>query len=277
MVLRRVSVPFTTPMQLTVPIAVLLCGLLAPTEGRAVEETANYVTDSSYQRVEKSDCGGYDIKPQPACGGNRNQSVAVLEACCDATRGCGGFNTHGVIKTTACADHVKPQPTTDLYLKPACKTYANESSCPTPRCAWTPAGAGGDGTCGRAIPPPFEPQTMPWPYPNDERLSTGTTTIQLSHDFAISRAAGPPCPTLDTAVQRYQKQAVGLHIARVQDGNGTLMRQLIVTVIFFMSPPKQHGAAPITPPHVPHPPVCHPMELGRSQIDSVAITSCSST
>jgi len=70
----------------------------------------------TYSKVVKSDCNGRDIKPQPSCGGNRNLSVAVLEKCCDSTRGCGGFNTHGVIKDRACAAHINPQPTTDLYL-----------------------------------------------------------------------------------------------------------------------------------------------------------------
>ena len=70
----------------------------------------------TYTKAVKSDCNGRDIKPQPSCGGNRNLSVAVLEKCCGSTRGCGGFNTHGVIKDRACAAHINPQPTTDLYL-----------------------------------------------------------------------------------------------------------------------------------------------------------------
>ena len=70
----------------------------------------------SYTKIASSDCGGHDVKPQPACSGNLNHSVAVLEACCDGTTGCGGFNTHGVIKDRACAAHINPQPTTDLYL-----------------------------------------------------------------------------------------------------------------------------------------------------------------
>ena len=41
----------------------------------------------------------------------------MLEACCDSTRGCGGFNTHGVIKDAACAAHARASPTTDLYLR----------------------------------------------------------------------------------------------------------------------------------------------------------------
>ena len=73
----------------------------------------------AYSKIVKSDCNGRDVHPQPPCGGNRNLSVAVLEVCCDSTRGCGGFNTHGVIKDTACAARVNNSPSTDLYLKPS--------------------------------------------------------------------------------------------------------------------------------------------------------------
>jgi hypothetical protein len=81
-------------------------------------------------------------------------------------------------------------------------------------------------------PPPPPPAHTLWPYPNDPNLSTGATTVQLSHDFAILTAAGPACPTLDTAVQRYQNQAVGLHVASPQgDGDGgPVLRQLLVQV-----------------------------------------------
>jgi len=80
---------------------------------KEIKETSPTYT---YSKAVKSDCNGRDIKPQPSCGGNRNLSVAVLEKCCDSTRECGGFNTHGVIKDRACAAHINPQPTTDLYL-----------------------------------------------------------------------------------------------------------------------------------------------------------------
>ena len=149
--------------------------------------TAAPLAVDSYRELTASDCGSCDVTPQPACGGNRNLSVAVLEACCDSTRGCGGFNTHGVIKDTACAAHVSHP----ANHRPVPQTSSTG--------AWTPA-------------PP-----MPWPFPNDAQMSTGATTVQLSHDFAISAAAGPACPTLDAAVQRYQDQAVGLHVARPQE------------------------------------------------------------
>ena len=201
---------------------------LAPARG---EET------DAYSRLQKSDCARQDVTPQPACGGNRNLSVAMLEACCDTTRGCGGFNTHGVIKDAACAAHVHNQPTTDLYLKPACNTFKTNPSCP-PRCIWTPAASGGGaGTCSPAPPaPPPAPAAAPrtpWPLPNDARMGTGAgaTTVQLGHGFAISRV-GPACPTLDAAVQRYQNQAVGLHVARPQGDGGdpVLLHQLLVLV-----------------------------------------------
>ena len=198
--------------------------------------TAAPLAVDSYRELTASDCGKRDVAPQPACGGNRNLSVAVLEACCDSTRGCGGFNTHGVMKDMACAEHVVHQPTTDLYLKgSACNTFTTKPSCPPPRCAWTPAAAGSGGTCGTAPPPPpppfVAPPAMPWPFPNDAQMRTGASTVPLSHDFAISRAAGPACPTLDTAVKRYQDQAIGLHIARPQeDDGGPVLRQLLVQV-----------------------------------------------
>jgi hypothetical protein len=62
-------------------------------------------------------------------------------------------------------------------------------------------------------------------------MSSGASTVQLSHDFAISRE-GPACATLDTAVQRYQHQAVGLHVARPQeDAGGPVLRRLLVQVV----------------------------------------------
>ena len=122
--------------------------LAPPTLGEGID---------SYSKFAQSDCGGKDVAPQPSCGGNRNLSVAALETCCDSTRGCGGFNTHGVIKDATCAAHVHPQPTTDLYLK------SNQPSAPAP--------------------------AMPWPFPNDAQMSTGATTVQLSPDFAISAPA----------------------------------------------------------------------------------------
>jgi hypothetical protein len=85
---------------------------------------ANCEEVNPYSRLEKSDCAGRDVKPQPSCGGNRNLSVTVLETCCDSTHGCGGFNTHGVIKNTACFSHVNSEPTTDLYLKPSAPSAA---------------------------------------------------------------------------------------------------------------------------------------------------------
>ena len=152
----------------------------------------------TYRKVAKSDCSGKDISPQPACSG-QNQAVAVLETCCDKTPLCGGFNTHGVIKDETCSEHVHPSPTTDLYL--------STSAPPTP-----------------GLPPP-----MPWPLPSD--VSMGTTTVQLSHDFAISTVAGTSCPTLDTAVLRYQSQVVGLHIASpAAKAHAPLLHQLIVQV-----------------------------------------------
>lgn len=163
---------------------------------------------SAYRMLAKSDCGGKDVKPQPACSGNVNKSVAALEACCDGTQGCGGFNTHGVIKDADCSEHVGPQPTTDLYLKTE----------PTP----SPSGG---------VPPP-----MPWPLPSD--VSNGATTVVLGPDFAISTAAGgsSSSPTLATAVQRYQQQVVGMHTANPeagQKGGGPVLRKLVVQVFNF--------------------------------------------
>jgi hypothetical protein len=208
-----------------------------PTASAGVESSPSSATaDGTYRRFEKSDCGGRDVRPQPSCGGNKNRSVAALEACCDSTRGCGGFNTHGVIKNAQCAQHIGAQPATDLYLRQACNTFKTKPSCPPPRCTWTAAASGGgNGTCARSLPPPqpfVAPPPVPWPLPNDAQMSTGSTTVQLSHDFTISREGGAACSTLDTAVQRYQQQAVGLHVARPQaDGDaGPVLRKLLVQV-----------------------------------------------
>lgn len=94
-------------------VAALLCGAAAASSRLAPESS-----DDPYRKVAKSDCPGKDVKPQPSCGtgGNRHLSVAVLEACCDRTDGCSGFNANGVMKDSACTDHVGKS-TTDLYLK----------------------------------------------------------------------------------------------------------------------------------------------------------------
>lgn len=197
-------------------------------------ESAAVSNDTMYTRFAKSDCGQMDVHPQPSCTTRaRNLTVAELEACCDSTRGCGGFNTDGVIKTTACAEHVHPQPLCDLYLRRACNAFTTKPSCPSPRCSWMPAASGGGGSCARTPPPPPPPPppATPWPLPKDAHMSAGDSTVLLSHDFAISREGAPPCATLDAAVERYQKQAVGLHIARPQTGDaGPALQKLLVQV-----------------------------------------------
>lgn len=151
----------------------------------------------NYVKYADSDCPGMDIKPQPSCGGNRNLSVAVLEACCDSTTGCGGFNTHGVMKDLLCSKDIHTQPTTALYIK-----------------------------AQRLVAP-----AMPWPLPRDAKTNVGTVTVQLSRDFKIL-TAGSTCPTLDAAMKRYQSQTVGLHIASPQasSGLGPVLTQLTVNV-----------------------------------------------
>ena len=177
----------------------------------------------TYSKDAKSDCPSHDVQPQPACGGNRNLTLAVLQTCCDSVLTCGGFNTHGVIKDRTCAAHVSAQPTADLYLKDA---------------------------VGPAPP-------MPWPFPNDASMSTGDVTVLLSHDFAISKAAGPACATLDAAVQRFQEQTVGMHVATPPQGddNGSpLLHQLIVQVADLdesypqLNTSRQHEAYVLTIP-----------------------------
>eukprot|EP01045_Picozoa_sp_COSAG04_P057414 COSAG04_NODE_27347_length_284_cov_0.805405_1_plen_62_part_10 len=62
-------------------------------------------------------------------------------------------------------------------------------------------------------------------------MGTGDSTVLLSHDFAISREGAPACATLDAAIQRYQKQAVGLHNAQPQTGDaGPALQKLLVQV-----------------------------------------------
>jgi hypothetical protein len=199
-----------------------------------------------YRKVALSDCAHnhqLDVKPQPACSG-RNQSVAVLEACCDKTQGCGGFNTHGVIKDLACSTDIRTEPTTDLYLKLACNAFKTENTCPQPSCTWTPpARRSPNGTCVQS-PPGISPP-MPWPLPHD--VSNGGTTVQLSPSFAIVSAAGQTSPTLDTAVRRYQAQVVGVHIASPQGGTAPLatwLQKLVVQVANFDETYPQLSTAP---------------------------------
>lgn len=92
---------------LLLTVAALLCGAAAAPSRLAQERS-----DEVYRKVEKSDCNGNDVKPQPSCSGNRNLSVAVLEACCDSTDGCSGFNTNGVIKTARAPRTFSPNPRT---------------------------------------------------------------------------------------------------------------------------------------------------------------------
>ena len=47
-------------------------------------------TDNYWWKYPGSDCGYDDVSPQPACGPKNKGNVAGLEACCLATKGCGG-------------------------------------------------------------------------------------------------------------------------------------------------------------------------------------------
>ena len=176
-------------------VATLLCGAAAASSHFALDSG-----DEAYRKFERSDCSGRDIKPQPICSG-RNQHVGVLEACCDSTPGCAGFNTHGVIKDTACSTHIRPEPTTDLYLKQ---------------------------TTGIAPP-------MPWPLPHS--LQHGSTILQLHPNFAISAAPAPQTSsrTLDAAILRYQNQVTGIHIASPGVGSTgrPVLQKLVVHVANF--------------------------------------------
>ena len=85
-----------------------------------------------------------------------------------------------------------------------------------------------------AADPLVIPASMPWPFPNDAKMSTGTTTVQLSHDFTITTAKGPTSPDLTAAMLRYQNQAVGSHVVNPQGKTGApVLSQLIVQVCLF--------------------------------------------
>ena len=77
---------------------------------------ATAAADTYWWKFEKTDCGYDDVSPQPACGAQHKGDVDNLKACCAATKGCGGFNTNGIIKKTDCLSHKSSQPACDLYV-----------------------------------------------------------------------------------------------------------------------------------------------------------------
>ena len=100
---------------------------------------ATAAADTYWWKFEKTDCGYDDVSPQPACGAQHKGDVDNLKACCAATKGCGGFNTNGIIKKTDCLSHKRSQPACDLYVL---------EDHPEPP------------------PPPPVPANLPWPFPN---------------------------------------------------------------------------------------------------------------
>ena len=66
----------------------------------------------------KSDCNGKDVHPQPSCAGKKSAgNISALEACCNRTYGCAGFNTYGFMKSASCADSIASSNLVDLYLQ----------------------------------------------------------------------------------------------------------------------------------------------------------------
>ena len=78
------------------------------------------------------------------------------------------------------------------------------------------------------------PNAMPWPFPNDAEMSTGTTSVQLSSNFEITTGTSPTNPTLTAAIQRYQNQAVGSHISNPANNGRPVLKQLLVQVCSFL-------------------------------------------
>lgn len=91
----------------------------------------------SWSVLPKTDCGGWDVTPAPACGQHppgAHPPVDHLKACCLQTPNCGGFNTHGVIKRHGCEAHEAPEPSVNLFV------LHRPPPPPAPRCVDLPPG-----------------------------------------------------------------------------------------------------------------------------------------
>lgn len=160
--------------------------------------------DVQWQAHLGSDCDGVDLAPQPTeglpslsecpnaidghCQGGHmsEECVAKLQAVCESTTGCAGFNTDRVFKTSACLNKIQALPSiescVDLYLR------------------------------GDAPAPPPPPGHIPvWPLPAS--MTSGSNRIFLPRDgsfqFRIGTGAGCEAggssPVLRKAVQRFSQ------------------------------------------------------------------------
>ena len=159
--------------------------------------------ENYWWKFAKTDCGYDDISPAPACGRPKNAGdIPALEACCLATKGCGGFNSNGVIKKADCLAHRKAEGACDLYVL---------EDHPQPP------------------PPPPVPANLPWPYPNDAAFKpTGTANLTLAAAFAFK--ASTTCATLDAAMARYTELALGGHAVAPTTANEGELTSLSLTV-----------------------------------------------
>jgi hypothetical protein len=105
-------------------------------------------------------------------------SAAACEAVCDATNGCGAFNTHGHLKKTDCLQKMKPEGSVDLYIR---------RDIPQP-------------------PPPAPAWGLIWPPPQIFTRTAGA--IQISKTFQIT--TNSTSARLSRGIQRYRSIVAAL-------------------------------------------------------------------
>ena len=86
--------------------------------GTGSEEAHTDATQVQYWwRYASSDCGYDDVPGQTNGNGLcQHDTVDQCKAICLNTTGCGGFNTHGILKKTDCLSHKSPIGSVDLYV-----------------------------------------------------------------------------------------------------------------------------------------------------------------
>ena len=133
--------------------------------------------------------------------------MAELEACCDATPLCVGFNTHGFLKGAECSAHEKSVHGVDLYLRKGPHPPSPSPSPPSPsppgvNKTCVPGEKRAPGCCMSAVKcnglePPFAlPEHAPdnigdWHYPDEEPAEAAANPAPTVVSMPTNRSAVP--------------------------------------------------------------------------------------